>query len=55
MPIVDDKKRHRHTEAQEWWFRLINDPKLERHTNKWLYLDLVYKLTGISVNKNEPH
>jgi hypothetical protein len=20
-----DKKRHRHTEAQEWYFRLVND------------------------------
>jgi hypothetical protein len=27
MAVVDDdKKRHRRTEAQEWCFRLVNDP-----------------------------
>ena len=24
---VDDKKRHRRTEAQEWCFRIVNDPE----------------------------
>jgi hypothetical protein len=25
--VVDDKKRHRSSEAQEWYFHLMNDPE----------------------------
>jgi hypothetical protein len=31
---VDDKKRYRRTEAQEWCFRLMNDPE---YFEKWRY------------------
>src|SRR5918912_467498 len=39
MAVVDDKKRHRsRTEAQEWCFRLMNDPE---YFEKWRYIDTI--------------
>ena len=35
---VDDKKRHRRTEAQEQCFRLVNDPE---YFEKWRYIDTI--------------
>jgi hypothetical protein len=39
MAVVDDdKKRHRCTEAQEWYFRLVNDPE---QFEKEIYIDTI--------------
>jgi hypothetical protein len=38
MAVVDDKKRHRRTEAQEWCFRLVNDVE---QFEKWRYTDTI--------------
>ena len=35
---IDDKKRHRRTEAQEWYFRLVNDPE---QFEKERYMDTI--------------
>jgi hypothetical protein len=35
---VDDKKRYHRTEAQEWCFRLMNDPE---YFEKWRYTDTI--------------
>ena len=37
MVVVDDKKRYR-TEAQEWCFRLPNDPE---YFEKWRYINTI--------------
>ena len=36
--LDDDKKRYRSTEAQEWCFRLMNDPE---YFEKWRYKDAI--------------
>ena len=43
MVIVDDKKRHR-TEAEEWCFRLMNDPE---QFEKWRYIDTINDYSGL--------
>jgi hypothetical protein len=43
MAIVDDKKRHS-TEAEEWCFRLMNDPE---QFEKWRYIDTINDYSGL--------
>jgi hypothetical protein len=40
---VDDKKRHR-SEAQEWYFRLMNDPN---YFENWRYIDTINDYSNI--------
>ena len=35
--VIDDRKRHR-SEAQEWCFRMMNDPE---YFEKWRYVDTI--------------
>ena len=39
---MDDNKQHRRTEAQEWYFRLVNDPN---EFEKWRYIDAINDYT----------
>jgi hypothetical protein len=36
--MLSNKMRHRRTEAQEWCFRLMNDPE---YFEKWRYKDTI--------------
>jgi hypothetical protein len=41
--VIDDRKRHR-SEAQEWCFRLMNDPE---YFEKWRYVDTINDYNSI--------
>ena len=41
---MDDKKERIHSEAQEWCFRLTNDPE---YFEKWRYIDTINNYNSI--------
>jgi hypothetical protein len=47
MAVVDDKKRYR-TEAQEWCFRLMNDPE---YFEKWRYTNTINDYNNLIIEE----
>ena len=47
MAVVDDKKRYR-TEAQEWCFRLMNDPE---YFEKWRYTHTINDYNNLIIEE----
>ena len=52
MAVVDDKKRHHCTEAQEWCFRLMNDPE---YFEKWRYIDTINEYNSLIAEFQKLH